>query len=139
MRSRAGGKGLANKVIDSLPFALHLPTYKFCGPCTNIKRLINTSGKNPLDEACKQHTIAYNDNKDVTTRNRLADATWTRFKTKGTLLEERTAAWIVTNIMKPTAKIGAGQGRRRATKRKHRRAETTADATIALAKLLRHA
>lgn len=26
------GNGLINNIIDRIPFELHVPTYKFCGP-----------------------------------------------------------------------------------------------------------
>lgn len=26
------GKGLINKIIDKLPFELHVPSYQYCGP-----------------------------------------------------------------------------------------------------------
>ena len=30
------GQGLVNTVIDKLPFELHLPGYRFCGPGLNF-------------------------------------------------------------------------------------------------------
>lgn len=41
------------------------------------------SGKNPLNEACKQHDIGQNEHRLVTrnqVNRRLADAAWPRFK-----------------------------------------------------------
>ena len=84
---RHRGKGLVNKIIKSLPFELHLPTYQYCGPHIKVaKRLVRgDSGINPLDVACKDQDIAYS-------RNREDDA----------------SALAVTNIMNAKAKLDLG-------------------------------
>lgn len=56
-----GGGGLLNRVINKLPFELHLPGYQFCGPGTKLQARLNRGEKgiNPLDAACREHDIAY--------------------------------------------------------------------------------
>ena len=48
--------------IDLLSFEMHVPGYKFCGPGTKLAERIPRGdiGINPLDEACRQHDLAYN-------------------------------------------------------------------------------
>ena len=55
------GKGLGNKIINNLPFELHLPGYQYCGPGTKLTEPLarGDPGINPLDAACKDHDIAY--------------------------------------------------------------------------------
>lgn len=54
-------KGFINKLINKLPFEFHIPGYKCCGPRNQLDKslLRGDEGINPLDEACKLHTIAY--------------------------------------------------------------------------------
>lgn len=75
-RKRKSGKGLINTLINKLSFELHLTTYQYCGPGTNLaKRLArNDPGINDLDRACKDHDIAYSKSSSVTDRN-IADKT----------------------------------------------------------------
>lgn len=57
------GVGLLNKIIDKLPFELHVPGYQYCGPGTHLQKRLTRGdpGINPLDTACKRHDIAYTD------------------------------------------------------------------------------
>ena len=50
-------------LIDLLPFEMHVPYYKFCGPGTKLAERIERGdiGINLLDEACRQHDLAYTD------------------------------------------------------------------------------
>ena len=109
------GKGLVNKVINSLPFELHLPGYQYCGPGTKLaKRLARGDpGINPLDAACKDHDIAYSRNReDVAARNaadrELASRAWQRVFAKDAGISEKAAALAVTNIMNVKTKLGMG-------------------------------
>ena len=51
-----------DNLIDLLPFEMHVPGYKFCGPGTKLAERIQRGdiGINPLDEACRQHDLTYN-------------------------------------------------------------------------------
>lgn len=108
------GKGLLNKVINNLPFELHLPGYQYCGPGTKLQKRLarGDPGINPLDRACKEHDIAYSQTKDTKTRNiadiRLAEKAWERVRASDSSIGERANAWFVTNIMKTKAKLGMG-------------------------------
>lgn len=62
-RFKKYGTSLIDRIIDKIPFELHVPKYQYCGPGTHLeKRLIRGDpGINPLDAACKVHDIAYTD------------------------------------------------------------------------------
>ena len=109
------GRGLLNKLIDSLPFEAHIPgDYRYCGPGTRLEERLKRGdpGINPLDEACKLHDIAYSKTSDTVERNKadlqLADRAWQRVKASDSSLGERAAAYAVTNAMKLKAKLGMG-------------------------------
>lgn len=118
------GKGLLNKIINNLPFELHLPNYNFAGPGTNLtKRLARGDhGINPLDEFCKEHDIAYAKNPDnISARNEadkiLASKASTRILAKDAKLGERAAAALVTSAMKIKSKLGMGISKKRKSKK----------------------
>lgn len=108
-----------NKAIDKLPFELHLPTYRFCGPGTRLsKRLARgDKGINALDEHCKQHDISYAENRDLESRReadlRLSKASGERFWARDSSLGERAAAAIVKTAMALKRKVGAGIKKRK--------------------------
>ena len=58
---------LINRAVDALPVELHLPGYRFCGPGTKLKERLarGERGINELDEACREHDIAYARYKDL--------------------------------------------------------------------------
>jgi len=64
-----------------------------------------------LDEACKEHDIAYSQNKALSERHRadsiLIDKAWSRVKAPDSL-GEKAAAYFVTNIMQAKKKFGMG-------------------------------
>lgn len=67
------GFGLLDDFINSLITELHLPGgYQYCGPGTNLTARLQRGdpGINPLDAACKEHDIAYNEHEDLMERNR---------------------------------------------------------------------
>lgn len=67
------GSGLLNTIINSLPVELHLPGgYQFCGPGTNLKKRLALGQKsiNKLDEACREHDIAYKASNDSSIREK---------------------------------------------------------------------
>lgn len=99
------GSGLINSAINKLPFEMHLPGYRYCGPGTKLEKRLQRGdiGINPLDEACKSHDIAYT-SKDKNVR-RLADRAlrskaWQRVGAKDASLAEKTAALSVASLMK---------------------------------------
>lgn len=55
------GRGLVNTLINKLPFEAHLLGYSYLGPGTKLKERLarGDRGINPLDEAAKEHDIAY--------------------------------------------------------------------------------
>jgi len=123
-KTSKGGGGFVNKLIDKLPFELHLPgNYQFCGPGTRLKERLakGQRGINKLDAACLQHDIAYASTSEPEKRRfadkQLAEEAWKRVKAPDSNWKEKTAAWAVTTAMKAKAKIGGGGG---GTRRKGR-------------------
>lgn len=108
------GGGLVNNIINNLPFELHLPGYNYCGPGTKLeKRLLRgDKGINQLDEACKQHDIAYANNLDIPNRHKadlqLLNMAKQRTKAKDARKGEKLASWLVSKVMKTKLKTGAG-------------------------------
>lgn len=60
-RKQKKGGSLLNNVIDRIPFEMHMPGYQYCGPGTKLEKRLQRgdTGINKLDEACKEHDIAY--------------------------------------------------------------------------------
>lgn len=116
-----GGGGLLNSLIDKLPFELHLPGYRYCGPGTKLKERLarNDQGVNKLDEACKEHDIAYSKSKDLSDRHLadkiLGDKAWERVKSGDANFKEKSAALLVTGAMKMKRKMGMGYRKRQKT------------------------
>lgn len=108
------GRGLLNTLINKLPFEAHLPGYQYCGPGTKLQDRLarGDQGINLLDAACREHDIAYSQNKSLTDRHKadeiLENKAWERVKAKDATLGEKTAAWFVTNTMKSKRKLGMG-------------------------------
>ena len=108
-------RGLLNKFLNRVPIELHLPGYQYCGPGTKLAKRIarGDSGINPLDAACKEHDIAYSQNREnVEARNTadrvLAEKAWQRVWSKDAGLDEKVAACATTNAMKIKSKLGMG-------------------------------
>ncbi|KAE9521894.1 hypothetical protein AGLY_017701, partial [Aphis glycines] len=116
------GAGLINTLINKLPIELHVPGYQYCGPGTNLgKRLARgDKGINPLDSACRDHDIAYENSNSIADRNKadfiLEQRAWDRFKSKDSSLKEKAVAWGVTTAMKAKRKVGGGCGFKAALK-----------------------
>lgn len=96
---------------------------RFCGPGTRLTDRLEKGdvGVNILDEACKQHDIAYHTSSELSTRHEadkvLADKAWERFRSKDASLGEKVAALGVTGVMKLKRKLGMGL-KKRPTKRR---------------------
>jgi Phospholipase A2-like domain len=119
-----------NRLINRLPFELHVPGYQYCGPGTRLEKRLarGDSGVNPLDQACREHDIAYLQT-DLASRHAadriLAKKALERFKSKDAKLGERLAALGIAGIMKGKVALGAGIKRRRKTNRRRRRRQKT--------------
>ena len=118
--SKKCGSGLLNKLINNLPFEVHIPGYQFCGPGTKLQKRLSRgdSGINPLDAACREHDIAYSQHRENLEARHLADKQLAtkalqRVFARDASLGERVAAWGVGNIMKTKTRLGMGyRGRR---------------------------
>lgn len=119
------GGGLLNKLINKLPFEVHIPGYRYCGPGTKLEQRLarNEEGVNPLDNYCKDHDIAYAQNKDLRSRHEadklLTERAWTRVSAPDAKVGERVAAYAVTNAMKTKLKLGAGMNNSKHNKSKN--------------------
>lgn len=108
------GSGVLNTIIDKLPVELHLPGYSYCGPGTKLKKRLERGDKgvNFLDEACKEHDIAYSGSSDLSKRHvadeRLYHKAVDRVKSKDANLGEKLAASFVAAVMKGKTKLGMG-------------------------------
>jgi len=106
--------GLLNRVINALPFELHIPGYQFCGPGTRLKKRLarGDRGVNPLDAACREHDIAYSQSKELVDRHAadkvLADKALGRFIARDSTVGEKAAAGAIWAAMKAKTKIGMG-------------------------------
>ena len=86
------------------------------------KRLArDDKGINLLDAACKEHDIAYSQNREnIEERNNkdrvLADKAWQRVKAKDSCIDEKVATYAITNIMKAKSKLGMGVKRKQSTR-----------------------
>ena len=107
-----GAGNVLNKLIDKLPFELHIPSYNFCGPGTKLEKRLarGDKGVNELDEACKKHDMAYAD-ESVDRREAdkiLADKAWQLVKRPDIGLKQKIAAVAVMGAMKGKRFVGAG-------------------------------
>lgn len=107
---------LVNRAVDVLPLELHLPGYRFCGPGTKLEERLarGERGINVLDEACREHDIAYAKYKD-NERRRIADRVlasraWERVKASDSGISERAYAAAVAAVMKAKSALGSGRG-----------------------------
>lgn len=99
------GKGLINSAIKKIPFEMHIPGYRYCGPGTKLDKRLQRgdTGINKLDEACKEHDIAYstnNNNIKNQADKKLISKAWQRVKAKDSSIGERASALAVTGLMK---------------------------------------
>jgi hypothetical protein len=114
MNKRYRGESLVNSLVNKLPFEIHISGYNYSGPRTKLsKRLARgDQGVNKLDEACKEHDIAYNNHEDLQERHKadivLLGKAKERLHSLNASLGEKAAALGVANIMKTKVKLGMG-------------------------------
>lgn len=88
--------------------------YQFCGPGTKLAQRLERGekGVNKLDNACREHDIAYSKHKTLTDRHKADQAleykAWERVKALDSTLGEKISSWLVTNAMKMKRKMGMG-------------------------------
>lgn len=106
-QARGGRKGqFLNWLIDHLPFEVHLPGYRFCGPGTRLQTRLKSGqrGVNRLDELCRGHDIAYSLSSGGSERavadERLRVGAKLLARDASVPLSERLAARLVASVMK---------------------------------------
>ncbi|XP_030750258.1 uncharacterized protein LOC115878043 [Sitophilus oryzae] len=105
------GSGVINTLINKLPFELHLPGYNYCGPGTKLSKRLERGDKgvNMLDEACKEHDIAYSERKNVSDRHEadktLLKAALSRTTSNDASWKEKLAALGVSAAMHTKLKL----------------------------------
>ncbi|KAL7292281.1 hypothetical protein TKK_0013892 [Trichogramma kaykai] len=114
--------GFLNNIINRLPFEAHIPNYRFCGPGTKLEKRINQEGINRLDQACKQHDIAYASHRNSRKERQTADvilrrAALERLRSKDATLSEKAAAFVVEKAMGVKKKAGMGLNTSKCNKR----------------------
>ena len=75
------GQGIMNKLINKLPFEMHLPGHNFTGPGTKLNKRLNADATpkawsmpiNRVDEAAYHHDVCYAKNTDTKIRNGVCD------------------------------------------------------------------
>lgn len=141
------GGGIIDKIIDKLPFELHVPSYLYCGPGTHLdKRLARGDpGINPLDAACKQHDIEYNKHRNSSERSiadkQLQKEAMKRVFSKDASLSERATALGVAAAMKikrSLTKSGKGLSKCQ-LKKKKKKQQKRKQKHIALSSLIKSA
>lgn len=96
-------KSVLDTLVDLLPFEMHVPGYKFCGPGTKLSKRLDRGDEavNSMDEACRQHDIAYS-KKNTNRRHadrRLAEQAFSRMLAGETPPDERTVAMMTACCM----------------------------------------
>jgi len=105
------GSGIINKSINTLPFEADIPGYNFCEPGTKLKQRLERGdrGINQFNEACRVHDIAYSQYKDLNDRHKadavLINKAWERVGSKDSSIAEKTAAYLITIIIKTKKKF----------------------------------
>lgn len=93
----------------------------YAGPGTRLQKRLarGDPGINPLDQACKEHDIAYWKHKDLESRHAadkvLQEKAWRRVKASDSSVGEKAAALFVTGAMKGKRTFGMGHCSRRKT------------------------
>lgn len=111
------GRGILNSVINNLPFEMHIPGYRFCGPGTKLDKRLKAGqrGINKLDDVCRLHDIAYESPK-LTDRKKaddlLSKEAIERVRAKDASIGEKIAALSVAGLMKAKSAIGGGLKRK---------------------------
>lgn len=121
------GYGLIDYIVNKLP-EIHIPGYQYCGPGTNLEKRLarGDPGINKLDQACKDHDIAYS--KIASSKDRreadkaLIARAFPRVYSRDAKLGERASALLVSGLM--GAKVGLskiGLGLKKRGKRRGKR------------------
>lgn len=105
---------LFSRLLEKVPFELHLPGYQFCGPQTRLAQRLSLgqTGINPLDSLCREHDISYSQTNNLEKRH-IADKilqkeSFKRVFAVDSTLGEKLAALLVSAAMKAKRKLGFG-------------------------------
>jgi len=99
------GKGVINRIINKLPFQIHLPGHNYTGPGTNLYLNMekNIAPINKVDEAAFIHDNEYSINKTDEARRisdeKLIEKAREIFNDKNSTLKEKTEAFAVEQLL----------------------------------------
>lgn len=113
--------GLINKLINNLPFELHLPGYNYCGPGTKLQQRLSRGDKgiNQLDECCKEHDIAYSKSSNLRDRHKADIILLKMAKKRAAALDSGMGEKIAADLVNKTmiAKVSSGAGLKKSFKK----------------------
>lgn len=113
--------GLINKLINNLPFELHLPGYNYCGPGTKLQQRLarGDKGINQLDEFCKEHDIAYNKSSNLKERHKADIILLKMAKKRATASDSNMGEKIAADLVNKTmiTKVSSGAGLKKSFKK----------------------
>lgn len=127
--NKRNGYGLVDYIVNKLP-EIHIPGYQYCGPGTKLEKRLarGDPGINKLDQACKDHDIAYSTLSNSKERRQadraLVSRALPRVYSRDAKLGERAAALLVTGLMGAKiglSKIGLGLAVKKKKKNKHKK------------------
>lgn len=138
------GANIINRLIDKLPFELHVTSYHYCGPGTNLTERLarGDPGINPL--ACKKHDIAYGEHKDSSERSNKADEmlqkeAMKRVFSKNASYGERAVALGVAGAMKLKRKLSGKGLSKSASKKRTKKVKKKQNPYISFQSLVKNA
>lgn len=108
------GSGIFNKVLNNLPFEMHVPGYNYLGPGTKLDERLAKGDKpiNKLDEAAMHHDIYYKHHKKTKDRHKadkvLQKKAWERAVSEDADVNERLVGAGTSGVMYLKRKLGMG-------------------------------
>lgn len=122
VRNALKGGSMLNRVINNLPFEMHLPGHNFTGPGTKLNKRLNpdltpkewSKPVNRVDNAAYHHDVCYLKHKDIETRNKVCDSKMINDLNDivNPSLRERLDRSIVDKIIGSKMRFGMGMGKK---------------------------
>ena len=117
------GGSILNRMINTLPFEMHLPGHNFTGPGTKLKKRLNpdltpkewSKPINRIDKSAYHHDICYLQNTDTKTRNNVCDANMLNEmkEIQNPTMKERAERALVSSLIGTKKYFGMGIKKKR--------------------------